>query len=394
MLLADITILLALLALLPVTVFFAQVLIGFPVYGKQAVSSGSRAKIAVLIPAHNESAGIAKTLASIQPQLLAGDRLIVIADNCSDDTAQISRGLGAEVVERMDQTKRGKGYALDYGIRHLATGVPPEMVLFIDADCLIDKNTIDYLALTCQKTARPAQALYLMFAPRDAGMKMRFAQFAWAVKNRLRAMAFYRLGLPCGLTGSGMIFPWRIISQAQLANNQIVEDLKMGIDLACLGSAPVLCPEALVTSSFPSNEAGVKTQRTRWEHGHLSLILSECPRLISAAFQRKEPKLVCMALDLCVPPLSFLVLSIFGLLFLTGLEFLMLGIILPLTISISGLVLMCLAILVAWWAEGRQLISVYELLYSPIYAARKIPLYISFFVNRQVEWIRSSRDKK
>ena len=80
---------------------------------------GVRPPVAVLVPAHNESSGLLPTLANIQSQLLPGDRLLVVADNCSDDTAALARAAGAEVVERNDPTRRGKGYALDWGVQHL-----------------------------------------------------------------------------------------------------------------------------------------------------------------------------------------------------------------------------------------------------------------------------------
>src|SRR5215471_14666196 len=90
--------------------------------------------VAVVVPAHNESTDLLPTLADIQAQLYPYDRLLVVADNCTDDTAAVARAGGAEVVERHDLIKVGKGYALDWGLRHLASD-PPEFVVFIDADC-------------------------------------------------------------------------------------------------------------------------------------------------------------------------------------------------------------------------------------------------------------------
>src|SRR6185436_16232635 len=72
-----------------------------------------RRPLAVLVPAHNEGSGLLPTIANIQSQLGPGDRLLVVADNCSDDTAAVARQNGAEVVERTDPTRLGKGFALD-----------------------------------------------------------------------------------------------------------------------------------------------------------------------------------------------------------------------------------------------------------------------------------------
>jgi len=77
-----------------------------------------RPRIAVVIPAHNESTGVIPTLADVSNQLLAGDRLLLIADNCNDDTAAVASAAGAEVTERNNYNKVGKGYALEWGICH------------------------------------------------------------------------------------------------------------------------------------------------------------------------------------------------------------------------------------------------------------------------------------
>ena len=104
---------------------------------------GDRRPIAVLVPAHNEGSGLPSTLANIQSQSLVGDRLLVVADNCSDDTAAVARARGAEVVERNDPTKLGKGFALDCGVRHLSSN-PPEIIIIVDADCRLadDANSL------------------------------------------------------------------------------------------------------------------------------------------------------------------------------------------------------------------------------------------------------------
>ena len=80
----------------------------------------TRPRIAVVVPAHNESTGVIPTLADVSNQLLAGDRLLLIADNCNDDTAAVASAAGAEVTERNNYNKVGKGYALEWGIRHIA----------------------------------------------------------------------------------------------------------------------------------------------------------------------------------------------------------------------------------------------------------------------------------
>jgi cellulose synthase/poly-beta-1,6-N-acetylglucosamine synthase-like glycosyltransferase len=99
-----------------------------------SMAHGPRQPVTVLVPAHNESRGLLPTLANIQSQFQPGDLLLVVADNCTDDTATLARTVGAEVVERNDPAKRGKGYALDCGVRHL-NSKPPGIIIIVDADC-------------------------------------------------------------------------------------------------------------------------------------------------------------------------------------------------------------------------------------------------------------------
>src|SRR5580704_15835042 len=129
-----------------VAVFFVEVIAALTLgrrYDGLPSNSNSdiAARIAVLVPAHNEGTGLLPTLEDIKRQLQPGDRILVVADNCTDDTATIARTAGAEVIERHDPDRRGKGYALDFGIQHLSA-TPPDILIMIDADCRIAANAI------------------------------------------------------------------------------------------------------------------------------------------------------------------------------------------------------------------------------------------------------------
>jgi cellulose synthase/poly-beta-1,6-N-acetylglucosamine synthase-like glycosyltransferase len=235
------------------------------------------------------------------------------------------------------------------------------------------------------------QALYLMLAPADAGLGRRLAEFAWRVRNWVRPAGWHRLGLPCQLMGTGMAFSWAMLADARLANASIVEDMKLGIDLAIAGSAPAFCHRAVVTSRFPDSVAASGTQRTRWEHGHIEMILREVPRLFRAALARRDARMLGLALDLAVPPLALLA----GLLALDGL----LGAAAWLfggggAILAWAAALLCAfagSILLAWATHGRNLVSLAELLAVPWYIVAKVPIYLRFIVRRQKAWVRTDR---
>ena len=405
LLLTYFSLLLASLALVPVTVLLVQVLTAklarcaaqsstshFASASAPApVPLASRARVAVLVPAHNEAGGIAETVQSILAQLLPGDRVIVVADNCCDDTAIAAAQAGAEVIERNDAGRRGKGYALDFGMRHLEAQ-PPDVVLVIDADCLVQEGALELLARRCMDAGGPVQALYLMHAAPNAGLHMRIAEFAWLVKNQVRPIGWHRLGLPCQLMGTGMAFPWPLIRSAQLANGHLTEDMKLGLELAIAGFPAVFLSSAVVSSRFAAAEAGVKSQRVRWEHGHLSMILSEFPRLFATALIKRDTRLLGLALDLCVPPLALLVLGLAGIVMLSMAAALLGLSWTPLMLSACALGLLAGAILLAWQGWGQAVISLRELINIPGYVLSKIPLYCKFLIKRQKEWIRTERD--
>src|SRR6185437_4749023 len=133
----------AVLLAVPTAMYFIEVLAATLLPGRAPVAGEPRSRrIAVLIPAHNESAGLQPTLEDVKSQLGERDRLIVVADNCTDDTAEVAARLGAEVTVRHDLTKIGKGYALDWGLSFLTDDNPPYIVIIIDADCRLQAGAI------------------------------------------------------------------------------------------------------------------------------------------------------------------------------------------------------------------------------------------------------------
>lgn len=394
-LLQTIFLMLTVLLLIPVVVLTAQVLAALPnARGHRAKEeiTGIRPAVAVLVPAHNESAGIAQTLDALRMQLGAHDRLLVVADNCTDDTAAVARACGAEVLERQDDALIGKSYALDYGVRHLET-FPPEVLIVIDADCQVHADALSHLTGKCMEYGRPAQALYLMHAPDGAGLKTRIAEFAWHVKNWARPLGYQRMHLPCHLMGTGMAFPWQLIRQANIASGHIVEDLKLGLDLARDGYAPVFCPDALVTSVFPLSSEGIESQRTRWEHGHMQMMLKDGPGYFIQGFRDMNMGLMALVADMLIPPLALLAMLTGALFLLGGILSWITGAAWPWMLSGLNFAVLGTTVLLAWTKFGRSMLSFRQLAYAPIYAMAKLPLYLKFLVKRQAVWVRSRRDK-
>jgi len=347
-------------------------------------------RFAVLMPAHDEESGIEATVRALRAELAPGDRLLVVADNCSDRTAELARTAGAEVVERHDAERRGKGHALSFGIEVLAE-TPPDAVVIMDADCRVERGTLRQLAAQALDAGRPVQAVYLMKAPTDRGFSG-VSAFAFLVRNLVRPTGLSRLGLPCQLTGSGMAFPWAVLRDAPATESQLVEDLMLGHELALEGCAPLLCQDVLVGSDLPSGEAASLKQRRRWEHGQLAILLGTAPRLLRQGLLRGDAGLVALALDASVPPLALLV-TLQGAVTVGTLGVAALGgSLLPTGIALTATSLVALGLSAAWLKHGRGVLPPADLAKIPRYVLWKLPLYGSF-VRRgpHGEWERTER---
>ena len=131
--------------------FFVEIIIGAFLY-RSSKQYKIQTKVlrdvssVILVPAHNEESVIAQTLENLTKSIDEHDRVIVIADNCDDQTASIARTFGFEVLERESRDQRGKGYALAFGLASIEDN-PPDIVIVVDADCEVMPGTISHLKI-------------------------------------------------------------------------------------------------------------------------------------------------------------------------------------------------------------------------------------------------------
>lgn len=354
--------------------------------------AAARPRVAVLVPAHNESTELLPTLEDIKAQLVPEDRLLVVADNCSDDTPTVAGAAGAEVVARTDPQKVGKGYALDWGIRYLRAD-PPDIVIVVDADCRLGNGVIDQLAKTSGELHRPAQALYLMTAPTRSKQNYDVAEFAWRIRNWVRPLGLRTLNLPCQLMGTGMAFPWDVIRCAKIASGHLAEDLKLGLDLARAGHPPYFCPSAVVTSCFPRSSQAADTQRQRWEHGHISTLLTVAPMLGLRAILSTNAGALALALDAMVPPLALLATIAVGMTAVAAVAAYSGFSPVALNIGLASLAGLAGAVFLAWLTHGRDVLPARAWASLAIYAVGKLGFYSRLLTHGPVKrWYRTDRD--
>jgi cellulose synthase/poly-beta-1,6-N-acetylglucosamine synthase-like glycosyltransferase len=250
------------------------------------------------------------------------------------------------------------------------------------------------LAATCATTYRPAQAIDLMTALDESPINYRIAEFAWRVKNLIRPLGLHALRLPCQLMGTGMAFPWEVISSANLANASIVEDLKLGLDLTLKGHPPIFCPSARVTSHFPSSAVAAMGQRKRWEEGHTNMILAIFPRFICGAIIHRNLQLLALIFDLSIPPLSLLVILLAGVSTVAALAALMGISSTALIISANCCLALAIAIFLSWLKYGRDILPPRTIFSVASYIFAKLPIYKDIlFGNAASKWDRTDRKK-
>src|SRR5262245_60336754 len=139
-------------------------------------------RFAVLIPAHNEDLVIGRLLGSLARVDYAADRfdVCVVADNCTDRTAQIARGLGALVYERFSQTERAKGFALRWLLERLRNGGHVyDAFVVLDADTLVQPDLLRCLDARLEAGSQVVQVYYSVLNARASAVAgLRFAALA------------------------------------------------------------------------------------------------------------------------------------------------------------------------------------------------------------------------
>ncbi|HEU0284885.1 MAG TPA: glycosyltransferase family 2 protein [Sphingomicrobium sp.] len=349
------------------------------------------ASAVVVVPAHDEAEVIGETLRVLKGSLSPGMRVLVVADNCTDRTAEAARAMGVDVLERNDAERRGKGFALAFAADYLRSD-PPEIFVVMDADCAIDQASLHALVACAHALGGPAQVVNLLRPDRSAPPLVQLSNFAFVLKNLIRQRGLQRLAGRVHLTGTGMAMPFGLFHISGDTRSSIVEDLALGLDLADAGHPPKLVGNAFVWSGSAS-EQGTLVQRRRWEGGFLATALRQGPKEAWHGLVRGKPRAILAALDLMVPPLAlFAVLNVVALLVSAALVLASRAAWWPVIAQFVLLVLALVAVLVAWAREGRDFISLGVLARLPLYVLWKVPMYLGLARRgTPKEWLRTGR---
>ncbi len=140
-----------------------------------------RLRFDIVVPAHNEELGIGGTVANLRELDYPKEfvRVLVVADNCTDATAERARAAGARVLVRDDATKRGKGYALEYAFGLLVEEAVADVIVVVDADSQVSANFLRAFGARFERGAPAVQARYGV-RNRDDSWRTRLMSIAFA----------------------------------------------------------------------------------------------------------------------------------------------------------------------------------------------------------------------
>lgn len=346
----------------------------------------------IVVPAHNEEAVIERTVASLRRLDWPQDRfrILVVADNCDDRTAELSRRAGAQVLERRDATRRGKGYALEYAFDFSRKEDWADAVAVIDADTEVSRNLLEAFAARIDRGAAAVQAHYGVLNP-TASWRTRLMTIAKASFHIVRSRARERLGLSCGIRGTGWCVTHRLLRDVPYACFSLTEDVEFGIALGLAGQRVQYADEAHADAEMATTEPVARKQRQRWEGGRLQLLRSRAWTLLQTALRRRSAVCLDLALDLLVPPLSSLASGTAAL----TVSALLLALRHPPALPWLWLELACAASLLLYVLRGWQLSGLgrrglLDLLCAPAFVLWKL-LRVS--PRRQQVWVSTRRER-
>jgi 1,2-diacylglycerol 3-beta-glucosyltransferase len=269
-------------------------------------------RFAVMIPAHDEELVIASTLDSLAVQTYPQSfvEVVVVADNCTDTTAEIARSSGATVLERFNKDLRGKGYALDWALTQLLQrSNKVDAVVIVDADTWVAPDFLQIMAgrLASDADAEGLCALQGRYGSLNTDDSWRAALMAAALDlfNHVKPLGRDWLGLTVGLKGNGMAFTRQLLEKAHWRGDSVTEDIDYGLDLARYHNLNIgYVPNARVMAQMPTNANQAASQRERWEGGRYKLLRERALPLLIEGLRRRNIALCDIAVDLFIPPLA------------------------------------------------------------------------------------------
>lgn len=235
---------------------------------------GKYLRFAILIPAHNEEKVIGNLISNLKKLEYPKEfyEVIVIADNCTDDTAKVAKALGATVWERKDKVKRGKQHALTWAFKRLLRSNRFDAVCVFDADNLVSLNFLNRVNERILAGERVIQCYLDTKNPFDTWVTRAYALGYW-ISNRVFQLARWRLGLSAVLGGTGFAMTMDLVRRYALNLTSLTEDLELTIKLSLDGIKVGWIHDVKVYDEKPLTLRDSWNQRLRWMRGHWDICM-------------------------------------------------------------------------------------------------------------------------
>ena len=271
----------------------------------------SHLNFAILTPAHDEVATLGTLLESLAGLAYPKDRyaVYVVADNCTDATAELARSTGwVHVYERFDQDRRGKGYALNWLLQKLEEDrLIYDAYVFLDADSVVEPSFLQVMNRELAYRTQALQACYTVLnATESPGTALRW--IALTLMNYVRPLGRSGLGASSTLMGNGMCFSRALLLRHPWQAFSLTEDYQYYLTLVQHGVRIRYVPEAVVRSPMPATFAQMRTQDIRWESSAGSQPAWRMAlKLLGAGLRHHDLRRIEAIAELLTPPLSLLV---------------------------------------------------------------------------------------
>lgn len=273
--------------------------------GLKTDGTATMRRFCLLIPAHNEALNIGTVAARLHdldyPASLF--TVVVIADNCDDETAALARQNGAEAMERTDTEKRGKGYALEWALQTLLHDPRRfDAFVFLDADSFLSPNFLREMDAHLADGHEAIQGRYDVENVSDT-WRTKMMACALALAHYVKPLGRNTLGWSDGLKGNGMCFSRGVMERVPWSGESITEDIEYTLRLVTANVRIVFAPNAVVRAQMPTSGSQAATQRKRWEGGRYGL-LKRAVRLFGDGLRTRRMRVVDRAIELLIPPFA------------------------------------------------------------------------------------------
>ena len=228
-------------------------------------------KFMAIIPAHNEEMVVSNLIESLKNQTYDKNLydIYVIADNCTDNTANVARRAGAIVLERFDPAHKTKGYALQWLLKQkIEENADYDAFFVFDADNIVDKDFILNMNKKLCQGEDVVQGYRDIKNPTDNWITAGYALFYWTM-HRLYHLARYNVGLSTLLNGTGFMVRFDVVKPDGWQTETLTEDIEFSLKRIIKGKKLGWATDAIVYDEQPTSFKQSWSQRSRWTVGHM-----------------------------------------------------------------------------------------------------------------------------